>query len=77
MSNWTPEDTQSALLIQNTVALMAIEALISTHPNPEKVRQAFDQIFGTFQANTLATGAADPNALGLARQVAEKIFQSP
>ena len=77
MSSWTPEETQHVNLIQSTIALMAIEALIATHPHPEKVRAVFDQMFGQFQAGVLTTGAADPNALAVARQTVEKLFGSP
>ena len=77
MSSWTPQDTQNAIMIQNSVALMAIEALIATHPEPTKVRAVFDQLFGQLQAGVLASGAADLNALALARQTAEKLFESP
>ena len=74
MPHWTQEQTQHALIIQLSVSLMALEALIANHPDPESVRRSFDQMFGQLQANSLATGAANPEALEIARKVADRLF---
>lgn len=61
---------------QITVLCFAVEALIIDHPDPEKVRRAFDQMFGQFQAGILASGGATPEALALTKPLIEKLFSS-
>lgn len=74
----TTEQTDAQIaLVQATVVGFAVEALISTHPDPESVRRVFDQLFGQFQAGIASTGAATPAISAMARQCAEKLFSSP
>ena len=68
---------QDFLVIQMTVALSAIEALIATHPNPARVRRSFDQVYGQFQALALTSGVAHPDHLAVARPLVEKLFAPP
>ena len=60
--------------IQITVLNCAVEAIIATHPEPEKVRATFDQLFGQIVAGVLVSGGATPAATQLAKQFAQKLF---
>ena len=68
---------QDYLVLQITVAMCAIEALIATHPNPALVRRSFDQLYGQFQAYALASGLAHPDHLAVAKPLVEKLFSPP
>lgn len=61
---------------QCTVLMCAVEALIATHPEPNKVRLVFDQLFGQIQAGVLASGTT-PLGTGLMRSLAEHLFAPP
>lgn len=65
-----------SLDMQITVAMCAIEALIATHPEPDKLRQVFDQLFGQIQAGLIAKGTK-PAELIPAKMLVEKFFSSP
>jgi len=65
------------LVIQTSVVMLLVEALIATHPNPDEVRRQFDQLYGQFQSNLLASGTARPEHLDIGRQLIEKIFAPP
>ena len=58
---------------QINVTMMAVEALIANHPEPEKVRATFDQLLGQVQAGMLAQGMT-PLGSQLLRKMADKIF---
>ena len=77
MNNTNDVNPNDYLVIQITILMFAVESLISTHPNRAAVRQQFDQMYGQFQANTLASGVAAPRHLDIARQLVEKIFSLP
>ena len=64
------------LSAQVGVALIAVEALIANHPEPEKVRATFDQLFGQIQAGLLVRGMTPLGSQAM-RQLTEKIFASP
>ena len=68
--------TQDIFVAQITVMMCAVEALIATHPEPDKVRQQFDQLFGQVQAGSLARGTT-PLGTGLMREYAEHLFSPP
>lgn len=63
--------------VQLTVLSCAVESLIATHPEPEKVKTIFDQLFGQILAGVLASGGAKPAGAELAKQYAEKLFARP
>jgi hypothetical protein len=74
MENELPKfDAVSLLTIENTVLSCAVEALIATHPNPERVRAIYDQLMGQIQANLLVSGEP-PEAMTVARQLTNKLF---
>lgn len=70
----TATPNEELLTIQVTVAMMALQALIKTHPNPEAVREVFDQLYGQFQSNALVSGAASPPSLAIARRMVDALF---
>lgn len=64
------------LTAQITVMSCAVESLIANHPEPEKVRESFDQLFGQIQAGMLVRGMT-PLGNQLMQQFADKIFSPP
>lgn len=64
------------LVAQCTVLLCAVESLIAHHPEPERVRESFDQLLGQIQAGMLAQGMT-PAGSRLLRQYADKLFSPP
>lgn len=68
-------DNMGLHTIQIMVLLCAVEALIATHPNPEKVRAIYDQMMGQIQANLLVSGEP-PEAMAIVRRLTDKLFSA-
>lgn len=45
--------------IQVSVALIAIRALINSHPNPEQVRKIYDQLLGQLLTSSVVLNSPD------------------
>ncbi len=68
--------SEDSTIVKITVLMFAVEALIATHPEPEKVKAALDRLIGQFQADVLISGAADPVVTRYLRKMTDTLFSS-
>jgi hypothetical protein len=61
---------------QLAVAMCVLESLVAHHPEPEKLRATFDQLFDQLIAGMVATGMTTGGS-SIMKQIAEKIFSPP
>lgn len=59
--------------IQSMISLIAVEALITVHPDKKAVRHVFDQVYSQMQAQPTLMGS--PAMRDVCRQLIEKIFE--
>jgi hypothetical protein len=59
-------------MLRMAVNVMAIKAIIATHPNPEKLKDAFDQLLVQFQTKPGVMG--NPEYAAFIRQMAGDLF---
>ena len=62
-------------MLRMAVNVTAIKAMIATHPNPGKLKDAFDQLLGQLQASPGVMG--NPEYAAFIRQMAGDLFAPP
>lgn len=66
-------DSITALTLQVAILRFAVEAIISIHPERDRVRQVFDQLYGQWQAQPSML-MVDASVTTAGKEIVEKLF---